>query len=148
MKNTANTQEITITNACTTTAIGNKRRSNAKPVLCITTGEVFASLKDTEEYYGLTPGNLTRVLHGKGKTLRGLRFCFLSRAQEYYDEITQQMRNKTTVIMPKQVMKVPVLAPVETEKETVTVVGTPKKHGWLRTSLISLFKKFTTALEA
>ena len=147
---TMSTQEITITNACTATAIGEKRRrTNAKPVLCITTGEVFASITDTAKYYNIHAGNLGAHLHGKGWShVGGLKFCFVSKTQEHYDEITQQMRDKTTVIMPKQVVKVPVPTPAAEEKETVAVIGTPKKYGWIRTYFINLFKKCVNALEA
>ena len=153
MKNTVNTQEITITNACTATAIGEKRRSNAKPVLCITTGEVFASQVDVCKKYNIQSSDISRHLNGKPHHLscKGLKFCFVSKTHEHYDEVTQQMRDKTTVIMPKQVVKVPVPVPtpVTEEKETVTIAHTTtKKHSWLRTYFINLFKKFATALEA
>lgn len=145
MKNTNNTQEITITNACTATAIGEKRRSNAKPVLCITTGEVFASITDVCAKYHTSYSNLHHHLNSyRGqKTCKGLKFCFVSKTHEHYDEITQQMRDKTTVIMPKQVVKVPVPA-----KDIVTVAAPIKKRSWLRTYLLKFFKKVTTVLEA
>lgn len=140
-----NTQEIIITNACTTTAIGKKRTKNAKPVLCITTGEVFASLLDACDKYDIQQPNLSRHLMRQTgyKTCKGLKFCYISKTHEHYDEITQQMRDKTTVIMPKQVVKVPV--PV---KDIVTVATPIKKHSWLRTYLLKFFKKVATALEA
>jgi hypothetical protein len=148
MKNTVNNaQEIIITNACTTTAIGEKRRKNAKPVLCITTGEVFASQKDAVEQYNITQSNLSKHLlyPEKLKSCKGLKFCFVSKTQEHYDEITQQMRDTTTVIMPKQVVKVPV--PTK-EKDVITIAQPVKQYGWLRTYFINLFKKFVSALEA
>lgn len=146
MNNTSNTQEIIITNACTATAIGERRCKNAKPVLCLTTGEVFTSQTDAAQYYNIQRTNLSKHLNGVGAhhTVGGMKFCFVSKTHEHYDEITQQMRDKTTVIMPKQVVKIPAPVPV---KETVTIVGTPKKYGWLRTYFINLFKKCVNALE-
>lgn len=146
MNNTSNTQEIIITNACTATAIGERRCKNAKPVLCLTTGEVFASQTDACNKYSIQASSLSRHLNGQSHYLscKGLKFCFVSKTHEHYNEITQQMRDKTTVIMPKQVVKIPAPVPV---KETVTIVGTPKKYGWLRTYFINLFKKCVNALE-
>ena len=150
MKNTVNTQEITITNACTATAIGNVTHGNRKPVLCITTGETFASVTDAAKHYNIIATNISAQIRGVAhrKTVGGLKFCFVSKTQEHYDEITQQMRDTTTVIMPKQVVKVPVPAPVKEEKETFTVAKPIKQYGWFRTYLINIFKKFVVALEA
>lgn len=146
-----NTQEIVITNACTATAIGEKRRSNAKPVLCITTGEVFASQKDACQKYNIATGQMAQHVNGNPRysICKGLKFCFVSKTHEHYDEITQQMRDKTTIIMPKQVVKVSV-PEIESTPETdiVTIAAPIKKHSWLRTYLLKFFNKIITALEA
>lgn len=144
MKNTVNTQEIVITNACTATAIGTSTHGNRKPVLCISTGEVYASLHEAAEHYGMAQSALSYALSHTGVS-KGLKFCFVEKTTEHYDELTQKMRDKTTVIMPKQVIKVPV--PVTKTTETVALTS-QKKYGWFRTYLINMFKKFATALEA
>jgi hypothetical protein len=144
MKNTANTRNITITNACTATATGTRTHGNCKPILCITTGEIFASLQDACEKYTITPSNLSHHLASQSKhsVCKGLQFCFVSKVQEHYDEITQQMREKTTVIMPKKVY-VP-----QTKTATVVLTNPNPEQSRFRSGIIKMFKKFIVALEA
>lgn len=140
----ANTTTIIVSKEATATAIGENRRRNAKPVLCITTGEVFTSVKDAGEYYGIRPNHLSAHLNNHKYCVRckGMKFCFVSETNTHYDEITSAMRNPMPV-------KVPVAS---TAKEASVLVASTvehkKQHGWLRTYFINLFKKFYLALEA
>ena len=144
MKNKANTQNITITNACTATVAGIRTHGNCKPIFCLTTGEFFASLLDACDKYNITQSNLSYHLmgHSKHQTCKGLKFCYASKVQEHYDEITQQMREKTTVIMPKKVY-VPQKKP-----STVIIAKTSPEQGYIRSGLIKMFKRFLVKLEA
>ena len=88
----SNVTKITLTNESTVNANGKKRTKNAKPVFCIDTGDVYASSLDAAEAIGVGTSTLCAALTGKTKTCKGMRFCFLSKVPEYFDEITTAMQ--------------------------------------------------------
>jgi hypothetical protein len=104
------TVRITVTNASTVTAAGNRTHGNCKPVLCITTGVVYASSKDAGEKLNINRQYIARSARCNGTTY-GMKFCFLNKSDEHLDEITSTMREKTTVIMPKVTQTVIVKKP-------------------------------------
>ena len=56
-------------------AIGEDRK-NAKPVLCIDTGLIYASLTDAAEDVGVTVTALSSCLRGKTNSCKGMSWCF------------------------------------------------------------------------
>jgi chromosome segregation ATPase len=66
-------------------------RTNAKPVICIDTGEVFASMTDAAEHIGVRPHSVSEHIKGRCKTINGKRFCLLSKATENLDILTSQI---------------------------------------------------------
>jgi len=74
---------------------GRKRNGNAKPVICIETGEVYNSVIDAAEANGIFPQNMSRHLRGKEdgyKSLHGKHFVYLSKANESLDPIMTHIR--------------------------------------------------------
>lgn len=81
---------------------------NHKPVFCIDTGEVFASVSDAAEAYGVHITAISCAALGKTKTCQGKRFCFVSRLADHTDEIAEVVRahmtnaNKYNALMAEQ----------------------------------------------
>lgn len=88
----SNITKITLTNESTVNANGKKRTKNAKPVFCIDTGAIYASSLDAAEVLGVNPSSLCAALTGKTQTCKGMRFCFLSKVPEHFEEITTAMK--------------------------------------------------------
>lgn len=78
-------KEITVT--------GTHTNKNHKPVLCIDTGEVFASLSDAAEANGVHITAISCVVLGKTKTCKGKRFCLVTRMADHTDEIAETLRS-------------------------------------------------------
>lgn len=53
-----------------------QKMKNYKPIVCLTTGETFTSLKEAVSKLGVCYSKLSEVLHGTRKHTRGLRFSF------------------------------------------------------------------------
>lgn len=62
-----------------------------KPVICIDTGEVFVSMTDAAEHLGVKVDSISLAIRGKIKTVKGKRFCLLSKATENLDILTAQI---------------------------------------------------------
>ena len=79
-------------NETTIKANGVHVNGNSKAVLCIDTGEVFASQADAAEHLGVHPANVSNVLLGKQRTCKGMHLCYLSKADEHLESITGRIR--------------------------------------------------------
>lgn len=84
--------KIFIQNESTIKAHGTHHRKNHKPVMCITTGEIYASVLDAAEANGVSYAAMSWVCCGKSKTCKGKRFCFVANVTEHLDEIAECMR--------------------------------------------------------
>jgi cobalamin biosynthesis protein CbiD len=69
---------------------------NAKPVVCIETGEVFTSVLDAAASAGVADSSMVSHLKGRSKTCNGKHFCYLSRANESLDAIVTRLREAST----------------------------------------------------
>ena len=72
-------------------AIGEDRK-NAKPVLCIDTGLIYASLTDAAEDVGVTVTALSSCLRGKTNSCKGMSWCFVKESANHIDDITGRIR--------------------------------------------------------
>ena len=72
-------------------AIGEDRK-NAKPVLCIDTGLIYASLTDAAEDIGVTVPALSSCLRGKTNSCKGMSWCFVKESANHIDDITGRIR--------------------------------------------------------
>lgn len=95
----SNVTKITLTNESIVNANGKKRTKNAKPVFCIDTGAIYASSLDAAEALGVHSSSLCAALTGKTQTCKGMRFCFLSKVPEHFEEITTAMKARQDKIM-------------------------------------------------
>jgi hypothetical protein len=77
MKNTVNTVPVTLQPEVTVQMIGRRTRSHCKPVMCITTGQLFASCSDAAEYFGVIPSTISDLCHGRLKSLKGMEFMYI-----------------------------------------------------------------------
>ena len=72
-------------------AIGEDRK-NAKPVLCIDTGLIYASLTDAAEDIGVSVTALSSCLRGKTNSCKGTSWCFVKESANHIDDITGRIR--------------------------------------------------------
>lgn len=77
--------------------IGSSTHGNRKRVLCIDTGEIFASATDTAKYYNVDLGQLTKVCRGDSGlyTVGGKRFCYIgggSNTDDHLEEIVKKIK--------------------------------------------------------
>jgi hypothetical protein len=77
-------------------AIGTQTNRNCKPVFCITTGEIFASVTEAAKANNVHISSVTGAMTGKSKTVNGKRFCLLSKCAEHMDEISEAMQTRYT----------------------------------------------------
>lgn len=84
--------KIHIQNESFIKAHGVHARKNHKPVMCITTGEVYASVLDAAEANEVSYAAMSWACCGKSKTCKGKRFCFVANITEHLDEIAECMR--------------------------------------------------------
>lgn len=85
---------INLHNISNIKAIGNHYNGNCKPVICITTGEIFVSLTEAAKANSTTPCNMSMVITGKTKTCKGKRFCLVADVMDHIDEIAEVIRDK------------------------------------------------------
>lgn len=66
---------------------------NNKPVMCISTGEVFASVTDAAQYAGSSVGTMSCALR-HNRPLKGKKYCFMARVTEHLDELMESARER------------------------------------------------------
>ena len=84
--------KITVTNDSKVNATGEHFNRNAKPVYCISTGEIFASVTDAAKAIGSSTNNLSAHLTGVTSHCKGKRLCYLSKVTENLNEIASEFR--------------------------------------------------------
>jgi septal ring factor EnvC (AmiA/AmiB activator) len=87
MKNTINIQ-----NEANIKAEGTHTYHTAKPIICIDTGEVYASVMDAVEQVGCHYSNMINHLKGRQRVCNGKHYCYLSRSTESLDHIVTRLR--------------------------------------------------------
>ena len=85
-------KNITITKPATAQAIGTRSNGNCKPVLCITTGEIFASATDAAEKFGVSLCVVAHAASGRIRTVKGKRFCYIKDVMQHLEEIAENTR--------------------------------------------------------
>ena len=84
---------ITVQNASEIKNVqGMPRNKNAKPVICMDTGEVYASATDAAEAAGVHLSTMVWNLTERQKTCKGKRYCYLVKISEHLDEFTANMQ--------------------------------------------------------
>ena len=83
---------IIINEKATIEANGTHGVKSHKPVICIDTGDVYASVTDAAEAIGTTISNMSGHLCGKSKSVKGKHFCYLAKANESLDSIVTRLR--------------------------------------------------------
>jgi hypothetical protein len=90
-------KKINIQNEANIKAKGEHTQKSAKPVICIDTGEVFASTTDAAESAGVHITTMSCACSGKIRTANGKRYCYLSRVTESLDSIVTRLRETAAV---------------------------------------------------
>lgn len=85
-------KNIRIHDKATINGNGTHTFANAKPVICIETGEVFTSVLDAAEYAGVSNPSMVGHLKGRNRTCNGKHYCYLSKATESLDAIVTRLR--------------------------------------------------------
>ena len=78
-------------------AKGEHTQKNAKAVICIETGEVYASAMDAAAQVGAHITTISAVCLGKIRTYKGKHYCYLSRVNENLDSIVTRLRETSAV---------------------------------------------------
>ena len=94
----SNVTKITLTNEATINASGTKRTKAAKPVFCISTGEVYASATDAAEANGVSVYAISTCCLGKVKTSCGKRWCYIKDIESFLEEIATNMQTREVKI--------------------------------------------------
>lgn len=63
-------------------AQGKRRNRNAKPVMCVETGNIYASVTDAAEMMGCTVQTMSIVIDKPNRTAKGMHFIFLNHLNE------------------------------------------------------------------
>ena len=84
----SNVTKITLTSETTIDANGMQRTKNAKPVFCISTGEVYASATDAAEANGVSVYAISVCCLGKVRTSCGKRWCYIKDIEKHLEEIS------------------------------------------------------------
>ena len=90
-------KKITIQNEATIKASGKLSTGRCKPIVCIETGEVFTSMTDAAETYGVHIVNISNTVRGVQRTCKGKHFCYLSQSLEHLDPIMERLRNASAM---------------------------------------------------
>ena len=82
--------------------IGSCTRSNRKRVLCIDTGEIFASVTDAAKYFNVSVSVISSICLGKKgfRTVLGKRFCYIgggSNTDDHLEEIVKKIKKNEEV---------------------------------------------------
>ena len=72
--------------------LGNRTHHSCKPVICIDTGEVFASVTDAAEAIGVSVFAVSSCCTGKTRPVKGKHFCHVSKTSENLDVLTAVIR--------------------------------------------------------
>lgn len=83
---------INIQNEANIQARGKHIHHHSKPIICIETGEVFASITDAAEIIGCHHSNISAHLCGKSRHVHGKHYCYMSRSVESLDAIVTRLR--------------------------------------------------------
>ena len=84
--------KIFIQKETTIKANGIHTRKNHKPVMCITTGEVYASVLDAAKANDVSFSAMSLACCGRSNSCKGKRFCFVANVTEHLDEIAHCIR--------------------------------------------------------
>lgn len=80
--------------AITINAKGKYTNRNCKPVLCIETGEIYASCKEAADAVGVTSSNISWAITGRMNTCKGMHFVLVDNIKEQIDRVTGVIRTK------------------------------------------------------
>ncbi len=96
---------INIQNASTVKNVkGIHTTYNNKPVMCITTGEIFASVTDAAHSIESSIGTLSCALR-HNRPLKGKKWCYLTRVTEHLDELATNIRSTEEKLADYEAMK-------------------------------------------
>ena len=75
---------------------GNHTNGNCKPVFCITTGEVYASVTDAAKKNGVTVGAISYAIGDTTRSCQGKKFCLVTELMEHLHEISHSIITKNS----------------------------------------------------
>lgn len=78
----------------------------SKPIFCLDTGKVYASIKDCHKMTGCAMSDLSRATQGKVKTVKGHRYFAVENAGEHFELIMQRIRelHEALASKPKEII--------------------------------------------
>ena len=86
------TVDLTLSEPSVVTAYGTHTCKNHKPIFCITTFTVYASVTDAANAIGVKVSTLSHALTRKSHACQGMKFCFVSEMPTHFEEIAEAGR--------------------------------------------------------
>lgn len=83
---------ITIQEKATVNANGVHTQKTAKPVICLTTGELFASCTDAAIANNVDISSMSFCCTGRQKTSNGKKFCYIADLPSHLDELATSLQ--------------------------------------------------------
>lgn len=83
--------KLTLTNRSEITAQGKRTSKCCKPVMCLTTGEVFASVCDAADNANCKQSTMSYAI-ANHNNCKGNRYCFVADVLEHLDELAENLR--------------------------------------------------------
>lgn len=90
--------KVILTEQAEVNAKGTHTKKNAKPVICIDTGEVFASNADAAEYAGVHWTAMSTHCRGKTKTVKGKHYCYVKDLAKNLESLTNSLQSKVNML--------------------------------------------------
>ena len=78
---------------------------NGKKVLCITTGDIYTSVKQAADAHHMKYASVHAVCYGRMKTHNQLQFCYLEDAPYRIVEIANGIKEKNNRMLRKELAK-------------------------------------------
>lgn len=106
-------------------AQGKVNHKNAKPVFCMNTGHIYASVIDAAECTSSDAGDISRCCNGKIRHVKGNRYCFVKDVPANLDEISNNMSKYSDIIAERELKEKKRL---ENEKHKETLAKLKEKY--------------------
>lgn len=83
-------------------AQGKVNHKNAKPVFCMNTGIIYASVIDAAECTSSDAGDISRCCNGKVRHVKGSKYIFVNDIQSHLDELSNTIAKCNNIIAERE----------------------------------------------
>ena len=83
-------------------AQGKVNHKNAKPVFCMNTGIIYASVIDAAECTSSNAGDISRCCNGKARHVKGSKYIFVKDIPSHLDELSNTIAKCNNIIAERE----------------------------------------------